>query len=167
MKPTLLFASLLLLCHFGFGQQYKQSAGVRLGHTSGFTYKKFIVGEQAVELLLSGRRDGIQFSTLYKWHEPLELSFNENFYFYYGMGAHVGYERYDGLNKVLVATDDFIFERQTYFVIGADAIVGLEYRWLSLPITVGFDVKPYFNYIGFRHMDANFWDASISFKYIF
>ena len=40
-------------------QQYNKSAGIRLGGTSGITYKKFIVEEEALELILSGRNNGI------------------------------------------------------------------------------------------------------------
>lgn len=148
---------------------YDRSAGVRLGVTSGMTFKKFMAPEESLEVILSGRRDGIQLTTLYEFHEPMELSFNENFYAFYGLGGHVGYESYDRLNKTIVSADNstFIFENKSYFVIGADAIIGLEYRWLSVPCTLGFDVKPYFNFIGLRYTQYRFWDSAITFKYVF
>lgn len=148
---------------------YDRSAGIRLGTTSAFTYKKFFIPDESIEVMLSGRKEGIQLTTLYQFYEPLELSFNENFYAYYGLGGHVGYENYDNLNKVIVSSDlsTYVYEDKSYFVIGADAIVGIEYRWLTVPCTIGFDVKPYFNFIGLRYARYRFWDSAISIKYVF
>lgn len=161
----------LLLCssNWVMAQQYEQSAGVRLGHTSGLTFKKFVAGEEAVEFLLSGRKNGLQLMGMYVFHQPMEFSFNENFYAYYGVGGHLGYEQYGNLSKTLVSVDppDFVFEKKSYFVMGVDAVLGIEYRWLSVPITLAFDVKPYFSFIGMRHTNATFWDSALSFKYIF
>ena len=150
-------------------QDYERSAGLRLGNTSGLTYKDFFNQDEAIELLLSGRRDGLQLTTLYVFHKPLELAFNENFYLYYGIGAHVGYEEYGGFSKVLTSIDppSFLFERKTFFVMGADAILGVEYRWFTVPVTVGFDVNPRFTLIGMRYTDTKFWDPAVSVNYIF
>ncbi|MBV6648026.1 MAG: hypothetical protein KI790_21370 [Cyclobacteriaceae bacterium] len=149
--------------------EYLQSAGVRLGHTSAITYKKFLAENEAIELLVSGRREGMQTTLLYTQHIPMQFSFNQNFYAFYGLGGHLGFEQYDNLNKTLTSLDppEFVFEEKGYFVMGVDAIIGIEYRWLSVPATIGFDVKPYFNFIGMRYGRARFWDAAISFKYVF
>ena len=163
----------LLVGVSSFGQQlYDKSAGVRLGYTSGFTFKKFIETDESIEVMLSGRKSGIQITTLYAFNRPMQFSFNENFYVYYGMGGHFGLERHRNLDKELILdggggepTSQNV--EKSYFTIGADAIVGIEYRWLSVPVTIGFDVKPFFNYIGFRHVRGNFWDSAISFKYVF
>ncbi len=151
-------------------QEYSQSAGVRFGATSALTYKKFIVTEEALEVMVSGRNEGLQLTTMYVFHVPMDLSFSPNFYAYYGAGGHFGYEKRNNLSKILVGTDGgaYIFERDaTFFTMGADFLIGVEYRWLAAPITVSFDVKPYFDYIGFRKTDGRFWDSAISFKYIF
>lgn len=163
--------TIILLCSFVSlkAQEYNRSAGVRLGGTSGVTYKKFLVEEQAVEFLLSGRNNGVQLTTMYVFHEPMAISFNENFYFYYGVGGHVGSEEFSGLNKEFISTDPdvFSYKKEQFLTMGIDAIVGIEYRLLSVPITLSFDIKPYFNYVGLRHLKADFWDSSITVKYIF
>ncbi|MFT6868281.1 MAG: hypothetical protein ACJA08_003131 [Cyclobacteriaceae bacterium] len=153
----------------GFAQQYQQSAGIRLGHTSGLTYKKFIHEEEAIELLLSGRKNGMQLTGLYTFHHPMEVSFNENFYVYYGIGAHLGYEKYGNLRRIATSFEPrtFAYEQENYFLMGADAILGVEYRWLSVPVTVGLDIKPYFNFIGMRYSRVKFWDTALSIKYVF
>ncbi|MEM7296910.1 MAG: hypothetical protein AAF391_01440 [Bacteroidota bacterium] len=150
-------------------QLYEKSGGIRLGHTSGLTYKKFVTEDEAVDLMLSGRNEGMQFTILYQFHEPMEFSFNDRFYLHYGIGGHIGYEKFDDISKVLsnAAGDEFIFEEKSFFAMGVDASLGIEYRWLEIPATFGFDIKPYFNFIGMRHTRAKFWDAAISFKYVF
>lgn len=147
---------------------YQNSAGIRVGHTSGLTYKKFFEDDEAIEVMMSGRR-GMQITLSYQTYLPLEFSFNEGFYAYYGWGGHVGVERYNRLNKVLIQEDppEFAFERKSYYTMGIDAYLGVEYRWLSVPMTISFDVKPYFNYIGMRYGRAKFWDSALSFKYVF
>lgn len=168
MKSLTLFAVLMLpLCLFG--QDVGRAAGVRLGHTSGVVYKKFTTETEAFELMISGRKEGTQFTALYEFHKPMDVSFDKNFYFYYGIGGHLGYERFDDLNKVLINDDplEFVFEDKSYFVMGFDLVAGVEYRYLSAPVTIGFEIKPYFNFIGMRYTKSQFWDAALSVKYIF
>ena len=170
MIRILLPVCLLLTCLSLMAQPtYDRSAGVRLGVTSGMTYKRFVAPGESLELILSGRKEGIQLTTLYEFHEPMELSFNENFYAFYGVGGHLGYENYDNLSKTIISQDpaQFMYESKSYFVIGADAIVGIEYRWLTVPCTIGFDVKPYFNFIGLRYARYRFWDSAVTIKYVF
>ncbi len=151
------------------GQTVERAAGLRLGHSAGVAYKKFTTEEEAFDLLVSGRNEGTQFTALYEFYKPLEVSFDENFYFYYGVGGHLGYEKYDGLRKVLVSDDPlkFVFEEKNYFVMGVDLIAGVEYRYLSVPMTIAFELKPYFNFIGMRYTRSQFWDAGLSIKYVF
>lgn len=169
MKLTLVTFFLLASFIAGAQQLYEKSGGIRLGHTSGLTYKKFVTEDEAVDLMLSGRNEGMQLTVLYQFHEPMEFSFNDRFYLHYGIGGHVGYEKFNDISKVLsnAAGDEFIFEEKSFFAMGVDASLGIEYRWLEIPATFGFDIKPYFNFIGMRHTRAKFWDAAISFKYVF
>lgn len=168
-QVTIIFIILIASIFTAKAQQYNRSAGIRLGGTSGITYKKFIVDEQAVEFLLSGRNNGIQATAMYVYHTPMEISFNENFYFYYGFGGHVGMEQFDEYEKQIVSRDpdSFFFRNEDYFTMGVDAMAGVEYRLFSVPITFSIDVKPYFNFIGLRYTKADFWDTSITVKYIF
>ncbi|WP_139793865.1 hypothetical protein [Reichenbachiella faecimaris] len=164
------FFMLLIL---GWGQtqaqQYDRSAGIRLGGSSGLTFKKFIIDEQAVELIVSNRKNGIQLTILHLLHQPMHVSFNENFFFYYGVGGHVGSEKHSGIEKELSNFDpnDFNYVDKNYLTLGIDGMIGIEYRMLSVPITLSMDLKPYLNYVGFRKVKADFWDASIAIKYVF
>ena len=170
MKHTLITLTLSLACWSLYGQQlYEKSAGLRLGNTSGVTYKKFFTEDEAIELIMSGRNEGMQFTAIYQFHQPMELAFNDRFYLHYGIGGHIGYEKFDDLAKVLSNAEgtEFIYEDRSFYVMGIDLNLGVEYRWLEVPVTFGFDLKPYFNFIGMRHSRTTFWDAAISAKYVF
>lgn len=175
MKQMYLFRAACLCVLLGLNsrqthaQQYDRSAGVRLGGTFGLTYKKFIVDEQAAEVIISNRRSGIQLTIMYLLHQPMHVSFNENFFFYYGVGGHVGSEEHSGIDKVMFQTnvDDFYYEEKNYLTMGIDGMIGVEYRMLNVPITLSLDLKPYLNYVGFRKLKGDFWDASIAIKYVF
>lgn len=165
---SILLALLLGTSLSGFSQHYLKSAGFRMGHTTGISYQKFVERNQAVDLMVSGRHNGLQFNTLYKWYSPAQLDFDDKFFIYYGVGGHVGFERlvpyYLEFQPPLL---EFDIRRQSYFTMGVDVILGIEYRMLIAPLTISFDVKPYFNYIGFEHLDGKFWDSALSVKYVF
>lgn len=104
------------------------------------------------------------------WNTPLNIGENEQFFFYYGGGAHIGYVKRS--NKVLYfpgeeSSPSFYYEDKAYFEMGVDAILGLEYRFLSIPLTIALDTKPYFSFQGFRYTKADFWDSSFAIKYTF
>lgn len=169
MKSIVLTMVGLCFAIASMAQQYEQSAGLRLGHSAGLTYKKFIKDEHAVEFMLTGRNDGAQVSGLYVYHTPLQFSFNNQFFLYYGAGAHLGYEKYFGYRKALNPQDpdQFFYTNKSFYAMGIDGLIGLEYRILSVPMTASFDLKPYFNFFGMRYTKTRFWDAAITVKYIF
>ncbi len=169
MKHCLTVLTFIIAFSVQSQELYEKSAGIRLGYTSGITFKNFVTESEAVEFILSGRNDGMQITGIYQFHEPMEFRFNKKFYLHYGVGGHVGYEKFDNLAKVLTneAGNEFAFEAKSFFTMGVDASLGLEYRALEVPATIGFDIKPIFNFIGMRHTQGRFWDAAISFKYVF
>lgn len=108
-------------------QNYDWSLGVRLGGTSGIAGKFALPSGNAVEGILSWNMfedDTVMLTGLYEWIVPV---INDDFNFYYGVGAHLG-----TWNK------DFAF--------GADVIVGLEYKIPSAPIAFSVDWMPGLNF---------------------
>ncbi|PIB37310.1 hypothetical protein BFP72_18785 [Reichenbachiella sp. 5M10] len=151
-------------------QQYHQSAGVRYGSkTSALTYKKFLKGEHAIEAWVSGRDEGVQLTTLYLHHIPMSVASTDNFYFYVGVGGHLGYQKNKKISKRIdqYSPDDYYYFKDEFVEMGIDAMIGVEYRLLRIPMSVNVDLKPYLNYIGFRKLDGDFWDGAIGLKYIF
>ena len=113
---------------------------------------------------MSGRNDGLQLTGIYQFHRPMEWNFSDRFYLHYGVGGHFGYER--ARNRTFDQRN-FIDRNRHQFAMGIDALVGLEYHWLTVPVTIGLDLKPYFDFVGMRSTRLKFWDSAISFKYIF
>ncbi|ELR69788.1 hypothetical protein C900_04635 [Fulvivirga imtechensis AK7] len=57
--------------------------------------------------------------------------------------------------------------REAFFTMGVNAMVGVEYRWLAVPITISLDFKPYLDFAGMRYANLRFWDTAIAVKYVF
>lgn len=154
-----------------FGQEYKNSAGLRLGKTDGVSYKRFLTENGAVEFMLGfgGYDKGTQIYGTYQWHFQIPAQFTENLYLYYGVGGHAGYIRAQDnrkyyLNDSTIVTED---EKKTYYAIGIDGVIGLEYRIFTVPMTVSMEVKPYVEYYGLRYVQFRSWDFGFTVKYIF
>lgn len=168
MQKCLLIVPILFIGLNLQAQYYKKSVGIRTGYTSAVTYKYFFENEQAIEVLASGRNNGFQVAALYQFNKPMSISFNDRFYAYYGVGASVGYEKFStriaDVNSTIPA---FTFDQQTYFTMGINTILGVEYRWLTIPMTIGLDIKPLFQFIGMQYTETHFWDVGLSAKYVF
>ena len=171
LKITVLVTSVLSLS-IANGQYYASSAGLRMGGSSGFTYKKFFNETEAMEILLSGRNKGIQISMLYMENREMDISFSDHLFFYFGAGVHLGLEKGDRFLRLYQPPPisdqfDIIHGEKSFFAIGIDGIAGVEYRLLGFPLTIGLDIKPYFNFVGMRNLDFRFWDTALSIKYTF
>jgi len=170
MKYTLTII-IILMGHVLYAQEYKNSAGFRLGKTDGVTYKRFMNNNGAVELMLGfgGYDKGMQAYANYQWHYQIPTQFTESLYLYYGVGGHAGYIKSDSnrnyyINDSTIMTED---QKQTSYAIGVDGIIGLEYRIFTIPMTVSMELKPYFEYYGLRYTQFRFWDFGFTIKYIF
>ncbi|MCG8306743.1 MAG: hypothetical protein MI975_05070 [Cytophagales bacterium] len=154
-----------------WAQKYKNSAGFRLGKTDGITYKRFLAETGAVEFILGfgGYDHGMQIYTTYQWHYQIPTQFTESLYLYYGAGGHVGYIRPYSNRKYYRGDSTVVYEneKQTYYAIGVDGVIGLEYRIFTVPMTVSMELKPYFEYYGLRYAQFRFWDFGFTVKYIF
>ena len=154
-----------------FGQDYKNSAGLRLGKTDGVSYKRFLSENGAVEFLLGwgGYDGGLKAFTTYQWHMQIPAHFTENLYLYWGVGGHIGYVRPSTTRNYYESDTSIVSEtaQRTYYAIGVDGIVGIEYRIYTVPMTVSMEVKPYFEYYGLKYTQFRFWDFGFTVKYIF
>lgn len=106
-------------------QEYKWAVGARVGgQTAGISGKYNIDGVNGIEGILSfPYKNGFLATALYERYVPV---IDHGFYFFYGAGGHIG--KWD-----------------SKFAVGADAIVGLEYRIPNAPLAISIDYKPTFN----------------------
>ncbi|MDZ7607261.1 MAG: hypothetical protein U5K79_17140 [Cyclobacteriaceae bacterium] len=170
MIRTAILFCLLLSALTLQAQEYKNSAGFRFCKTDGLTYKRFLTTNGAIETMLGfgGYDGGMQAYVNYQWYQPVPSTYTGYLHFYYGVGGHTGYIRptrtvdyYEG--------DQIVSETQQYtdYVIGVDGILGVEYRIFTVPMTVGMDIKPFFEYYALQYTRFRFWDFGFTVKYIF
>lgn len=119
---------------------------------SGFTVKKVLSDANAFELNLNyWYGNGGVISGVYEFTTPVIA---EGFYLYYGLGAHIG-SGFTRNSDSDVAT----------FKIGADAVVGLEYKIPAAPIAISLDYRPYLNVID--TFDLGLYDVGLGIKFCF
>jgi hypothetical protein len=150
MKSKIFF---ILLLSFTFSlnlksQDYIHGIGLRGGLSQGITYKYFVSRTDAVEGILAMRWNVFYISCLYERHAP---AFDvDRLYFLYGGGAHIGF--WDG------NSGPWFDDGGSYTVLGIDGIIGLEYVFYEIPISITVDWKPALNLIGV----TNFWGSELA-----
>ncbi|RYZ95791.1 MAG: hypothetical protein EOP47_25105 [Sphingobacteriaceae bacterium] len=130
--------SFMFFANTSKAQDYKTAAGLKFGgYENGISVKHFIMDDVAIEGILGLRRGGAVITGLYEFHLP---AFNvDKLKFYYGFGAHVGgvgkgvYKRFGADDKVYV---------DSKILIGADGVVGLEYKFPDAPLALSVDLNP-------------------------
>jgi hypothetical protein len=152
--PTLLF--LIFLLSAVNAQDYHTGLGLRASVSPGISVKHFFTTNMAGEGILTVRWGGFNATGLAEWHLPVFDT--EGFYFFYGGGAHLGV--WDSGRDYYGSTKD-----GTNLFLGVDGIIGLEYTFLDIPLSIGLDWKPGMNIIS----DFGFFfdDLAISLRYLF
>lgn len=155
----IIIASVLFLC-VGLlqAQDYQSSIGIRTGLSNGVTYKHYISRYNAVEAIFAIRYGGFMVSGLYEFNNEME---EPGLNWYYGIGGHLGYfngnrTSYPGWwesNRV-----------DAYTILGADAIIGIEYAFYDTPVSLSLDWKPAFNLLGHSGLWGD--NIALSIRYI-
>ncbi len=155
----------LLILNTSYAQDYDYALGARAGITQGIIYKQFFTEERAMSGLVSFRNEGTQLSLISQFHRPIMLDRTKTLYLYFGYGAHVGYYR---LTNDVINVNGRKY-KQLHFspVMGFDLNVGLEYHFLSRPITLAVDFKPFFDISIPTFYYGNYYDFGISVFYTF
>jgi len=157
----LLFFTSTQLIH---AQAYRHAVGIRAGWSSGFEYRIYTNDLNSYKLLLSTREHGMQFHALKEFHRYDLFDFTDQLVFIYGAGVHVGYERwYDQHYNY----NSRYYSNRTAFIAGIDGLAGLEYTFYKAPVSLGFEVKPYFDLFGHEFFDLDLFDFAFTAKYLF
>lgn len=168
MKRFLLITVLVFSGHLGFAQGFNQALGIRGGLTPGIEYRYYTSDSQSFKALLGIRnlqnRRGLQLHVLSEYYRYDLFDFSYQLVFYYGFGAHTGYESWD---EIRYGPGANFQERKTAFVAGIDGLVGVEYLFYEAPVTAGIEVKPYFDILGKDGLDIQPFDFAFTIKYLF
>ncbi len=131
---------------------YKTAVGIRLSSapaivSNSITVKHFINEKTAIEAMLSFS-DPLAIGALIEFHKPLSTP---GLQWFYGGGGYLGFGKEYSVEK---ARDI----NKTYF--GAQGVVGLDYKFASIPLNISLDWKPELNLVS----DINFEPAAIGFS---
>lgn len=164
MKKLLLILSLFLSTVSLSAQETQRAIGIRGGLSSGFEYRVFTSEYGSYKALLSTRDRGLQLVGLKEFHEPGLFDFSDQLSFIYGFGLHVGYERWDALDY---HNGYSYWETRSAPVAGLDGLVALEYNFWEVPISLGFEAKPFFDVFGRKIFRVQPFDFAFTLKYNF
>ncbi|MFP4665050.1 MAG: hypothetical protein ACLFM1_11545 [Bacteroidales bacterium] len=158
MRKILLIFIATLFAFSAARAQYDKAVGLRGGLSQGITFKYLTNESSGFEFIGSTRYEGVNLTVLFENHNP--LGGVENLYYYYGFGGHLGWWDVENTN----------WEREEYetgntVIIGGDVILGIEYVFDEIPLSLSIDWKPAFNFIGHK----NFWgdNGALSVRYTF
>ncbi|WP_374949146.1 hypothetical protein [Mucilaginibacter sp.] len=138
---ALLLSCFLLTAKSSFAQDvtpdYKIAAGLKFGgYENGLSVKYFMNSTTALEGILGIRNHGAVVTGLYELHQQI---FNaEGLRLYYGAGAHIGAV---GRGEFKTFGDDKYYNSNR-ILIGADGVLGLEYKIPEAPIAISLDINP-------------------------
>ena len=161
------FYIIILLClsTTAFSQFQVKEVGIRLGYTSGFSFRVNLEEDLSYEAQCGYRDKGAIFSMIRLQHHEIGMDKIGNWNLLYGLGAHAGF----------YFTDSYrIFFREVYFgreiftpVVGFNGYVGIEYQLVDTPVTFGFSYQPFVEISLKQLFGVNFWDFGFAVKYRF
>ena len=151
-------------------QENLKQAGFRFGNTTGFTGRIITEDNFAFEGILGFRSGGLQLYGLFETRKPLYLNRLENMYLYFGGGAHIGFVRWNEYDQNYDPYHNYYDDNYDWHIgaaFGLDGIIGMEYSFVSAPISMAVDFKPFFEMFGPFLMRVNFWDFGFHLRYNF
>jgi len=138
--------------------------GAIVGPTPGIALKQFADSEKAAEVAILFRRGGALLNITRQFHQPLIYKETDNLFVFYGMGAFAGYSRFSAQNYII--NNKLYKQYGSNGNIGANGVVGIEYRFLKAPFVVSLDYKPYLELSFPTYAQSSFWESAISLRYI-
>jgi len=111
------------------GSSYRTALGVKVWDGAGISFKHFLNGNNALELIGYFWSQGMRITGLYEIHGP--ISGANGLQWYIGPGAHIGFYN--------TKYGDGTF-------IGIDGVLGLDYKFNGAPINVSLDWQPSFEF---------------------
>jgi hypothetical protein len=150
-----IICSVLLISGFCFAttvsaQDYKTALGVRLSSSpamvsNSVSFKYFLNEKTAVEALFSFG-DPLAFGALLEKYKPIGST--PGLQWFYGGGGYLAFVKTFNPNKNINETD---------VNVGAQGVIGLDYKFVNLPLNLSLDWKPELNFV----RDINFEPAAV------
>ncbi len=164
MKRLLLITAFIIFSSLVNGQGFNEALGLRGGVTSGFEYRYYLNDSNSLRGLVGIRDRGVQLYGLYESHQYDLFSFSYNLVFYYGFGAHAGYESW---NVRRIANGSRREETKSAFLAGLDGVAGVEYLFYEAPLSAGLEIKPFIDFWGRKGFDIRLPEVAFTVRYLF
>lgn len=167
MKKRFLSAAFILCMVFIFQQvsaQYTTGIGLRLGRYYGGTVKHFFGadnghGFEAIVARSNSWR-GIHIIAMYELQRPIMDSRSQiRWDWILGVGPQFGF--YRGADYYIQGTG---YTTGNVTTIGVSAIAGMEMIFPGFPISAGFDIRPYYDFVNGGKDNVDF---ALSLRYVF
>lgn len=170
MKRILFSLIFILLVSQGviLSQAVRKQAGLRSGYTGGIFFQATSdagTAETGYMAMLGFRDNGVQLTGLRIIYETTLDEISPDLYLGWGFGAHAGFIVTDNL-RFLGA--DYYFTGERFCpLFGIDGWGSLEYRFRSVPLVLGLNIKPFIELTvpSFLHIMPG--DVGISVSYSF
>lgn len=125
---------LLILANSASAQEYKTALGVRFSTATpvinnSVSIKQFIGNSVAVEGLFSFG-DPLALGALIEFHKPINSS---SLRYFYGGGGYIGFKK---------NIDAVSGKKTSEQYVGAQGVVGLDYKFQNIPLNLSLDWKP-------------------------
>lgn len=163
MKRLLLLSLIVFTFSNIKAQDYNHSFGLRAGiGTSGASYRNYLSPESSLRFMISSREKGVELTFLKEQHRYQLFEFCDELTLIYGIGAHVGYQKWDEVTIDPYKPFLFDVEKKTKPVAGLDALIGLEYHLWEAPISFGLELKPFFDVWGKEGFESHLFDLGLT-----
>jgi len=145
-------------------EDYETGIGIRLGGlTQGLTVKHFINTNSALEGILSFGNGSVFINGLYE--KQTAIANAPGLSWFYGGGAHIGFYNDNDYFYYKNRGNKYYYSSEGSAVfLGIDMILGLEYKFQKAPITIGLDIKPFFDFVS---SFPGYWDGALSARFAF
>lgn len=164
MKRILTLLLFITIVSSASAQGFKRAAGIRGGYSTGIQYRIYTNDLNSYRMLLSITDDGARMNVLKEFHKYDLFDFAYQIVFYYGLGIHGGYESWDVAEE---QNNMRRVETRSSVIVGLDGLAGFEYIFDRAPVSVGLEVKPYFDLLGKETFDLKIFDVGFTISYLF
>lgn len=133
---------------------YKKAIGVKM-YPSAISYKSFMTGSKALEVLGYFTLDGFRTTVMIEKYSPFANT--NNLSWYIGYGGHIG-----------VWSEEWKKNNPTHdagIALGVDGILGLDYKINNAPLNLSLDWQPSFNFVGSSYFESGW--AGLGIRYTF
>ncbi len=158
--------SLVLLPSLAWSQDYQQTVKLSNGKYWGVSTKYLTSFESGYEGHFQWNSNEVRSTLIRLYQTPAFPERSSKWFFCYGYGAHVAWYHKYSIYNIFTPFDPPRKHLKHFLSVGADAYIGLEYRFLKHPFVLSFDLMPNFEFFGPRYFRINSNSVALGIAYV-